>query len=115
MTEFLLIFRNTPPTGDVMPTPEQLKDISKPWMDWIGGIAALDKLSNRGNRLTFSGATVKAGAVTDGPYAEIKEIILGYTIVKADTLAEAIELANGCPVLADGGNVEVRAIAPINV
>lgn len=115
MTEFLLIFRNTPPTGDAMPTPEQLKDISKPWMDWIGGIAAQDKLSDRGNRLTFGGATVKTGAVTDGPYAEIKEIILGYTIVKADTLSEAIELAKACPVLPDGGNVEVRAIAPMNV
>jgi len=115
MTEFLLIFRSTPPTGDAVPSPEQLKEISKPWMDWIGGIAAQDKLSNRGNRLTFGGATVKPGAVTDGPYAEIKEIILGYTIVKADTLGEAVELAKACPVLAVGGNVEVRAIAPMNV
>jgi YCII-related domain len=114
MKEFLLIFRNTPPTGDIMPTPEQLKDISKPWMDWIGSIAAQDKLANRGNRLTFGGATVKTGAVTDGPYAEIKEIILGYSIVKVGTLEEAIELAKGCPVLPDGGNVEVREIAPMN-
>jgi hypothetical protein len=114
MKEFLLIFRNTPPTGNDMPSPEQLKDVSKPWMDWIGGIAAQDKLANRGNRLTFGGATVKTGAVTDGPYAEIKEIILGYSIVKTDTLEEAIELAKGCPVLPIGGNVEVREIAPIN-
>ena len=114
MKEFLLIFRNVPPAGNAMPTPEQLKEVSKPWADWLGGIAAQGKLSNLGNRLGFAGATVKADTVTDGPYAEIKEIILGYSILKTETLEEAIELAKGCPVLALGGNVEVRYIAPMN-
>jgi hypothetical protein len=115
MKEFLLIFRNAPSTGDAALTPEQLKDISKPWQDWMGSIAAQGKLANIGNRLSFDGATVKADAVTDGPYAEIKEIILGYTLVKTDTQDEAIELAKGCPILSAGGNVEVRYIVPMHV
>ena len=110
MKEFLLLFRNAP-TGAPALSPEELKNISKPWQDWIGGIAAQNKLASQGNRLGFEGATVRpANFVTDGPYAEIKEIVLGYTIVKTESLEEAIELAKGCPVLNMGGNVEVRAI-----
>jgi hypothetical protein len=110
MKEFLLIFRNVAPTGDAVLSPEQLKDISKPWIDWMGGMAAQNKLASQGNRLSFDGATVKADGITDGPYAEIKEIILGYSIVKTDTLEDANELAKGCPVLLAGGSVEVRGI-----
>jgi len=114
MKEFLLIYRNVPPTGDSVPTAEELKEISKPWLDWMGSIAAQNKLANQGNRLGFEGATLKGDTVTDGPYAEIKELILGYTIVKTETLAEAIEVSKGCPILAVGGNVEIRAIVPMN-
>jgi hypothetical protein len=114
MQEFLLLFRNAPDSTSRL-SPEQLKNISKPWQDWMGSIAAQNKLADRGNRLGFEGATVKLNAVTDGPYAEIKEIVLGYTIVKTDTLEEAIELAKACPAVTMGGNVEVRSIVPINV
>jgi hypothetical protein len=114
MKEFLLIFRNVPPSGDAVLSPEQLKDVTKPWMDWMGSMAAQNKLVSPGNRLGFEGATVRPDTVTDGPYAEIKEIILGYTIVKADTLDEAKVLAKGCPILEAGGNVEIRYIVPMN-
>ena len=113
MTEFLLIFRNTPPTGDAMPAPEQLKDISKPWMDWIGGIAAQNKFSG-GNGLPFDNSRVVTanGLVTNGPFGDIKETIGGYIIVKADSVDEAVEFAKGCPVLqGEGNSVEVRKIA----
>ena len=42
---------------------------------------------------------------------EIKEAIGGYSIVKAASIEEAAELSKGCPILASGGNVEVREIA----
>lgn len=85
--------------------------MTKKWMDWIGGIAAQDKLIDRGNRLDSAGKVVRPNqVVTDGPYTEIKELIGGYSLVKADSLEEAAELAKGCPVLALGGNVEVREI-----
>jgi hypothetical protein len=85
--------------------------MTKRWMDWIGGIAAQNKLGDRGNRLFPSGKVVKPGnIITDGPYSEIKESIGGYSIVKADSLEEATELAKGCPALTVGGSVEVREI-----
>ena len=115
MKEFLLLFRSAP-SGEPRPSPEQLQNITKPWQAWMGSIAAQNKLANRGNRLDFEGATVRPGnVVTDGPYAEIKEIMLGYTLVKTDSLEDAIELAKGCPVLNMGGNVEVRSIVEINM
>jgi hypothetical protein len=114
MNEFILLFRSAQ-NGDARPTPEQLKDISKPWQDWMGSIAAQNKLANRGNRLGFEGAAVLPGnVVTDGPYAEVKEILGGYIVVKTASMDEAIELAKGCPILNTGGNVEVRSIVQIN-
>ena len=115
MKEFVLVFRNVPPPSDVVFTPEQMQNATKPWMDWVGSIAAQDKLASRGARLGFDGATVKPDVVTDGPYAEIKEILLGFIVVKTETKEEAIALAKGCPVLAQGGNVEVRDIIPVNM
>jgi hypothetical protein len=49
--------------------------------------------------------------VTDGPFVESKEIVGGYSIVKADNIDKAAELAKGCPGLLTGGIVEVRALA----
>jgi hypothetical protein len=93
-------------------TPEEMQAMSKRWMDWLGSIAAQNKLTDRGNRLESSGKVLKGDSmVTNGPYAEIKESIGGYFIVKADSYEAAVELAKGCPILTLGGNVEVREIS----
>jgi hypothetical protein len=93
-------------------TPEEMQAMSKRWMDWLGNIAAQNKLTDRGNRLEGSGKVIKGdNTVTNGPYAEIKESIGGYSIVKAGSYEAAIELAKDCPILKLGGNVEVREIS----
>jgi hypothetical protein len=111
MKDFLLLFRtdyNTMPKG----SPEEMQASTKRWMDWIGGIAAQNKLTERGNRLVPDGKVLKPGnVITDGPYTEIKESLVGYSVVKAATLEEATELAYGCPILKIGGNVEIREIS----
>jgi hypothetical protein len=111
MKEFLFIYRrdvNNIPKG----SPEEMQKETKRWMDWIGGIAAQNKLSDRGNRLDLDGKVLKnKSLITDGPYMETKESIGGYSIVKADTLEEACEMAKGCPVFSIGGSVEVREIS----
>ena len=110
MKDFLFVFRSeTSPRTNA--SPEQLQANMKLWMDWIGGIAAQNKLIDRGNRLETGGKVVKPGnLITDGPYIETKEMIGGYTLVKADSIDEATEMAKGCPILTFGGNVEVREI-----
>ncbi|CDX52427.1 conserved hypothetical protein [Mesorhizobium plurifarium] len=50
--------------------------------------------------------------VTDGPFAETKEQLLGFVMIEAADLAEALKIAEGIP-LAELGTVEVRAIYDI--
>lgn len=109
----MMIFRNEYNPA-FTPTPEQLQASIKQWQDWIGGIAAQGKFSST-NRLGFDGKTLKAnGVIADGPYAEVKEIIGGYIIVKATNIDDAIKLAEGCPILSIGGHVEIRNVIPMN-
>lgn len=113
MSEFMLIFRSAM-NPEMQPSPEQMQASIKQWQDWIGGIAAQGKFVST-NALGFNGKTLKAdGVITDGPYAEIKEIVGGYVIAKADSIDDAIKLAEGCPILAVGGHVEVRDVMVFN-
>lgn len=110
MKEFLLLYR-TDYAGMKNATPEQAQASMKLWMDWLGGIAAQNKLTAKGERLHDSGRIIKNNSVvTNGPYTDIKESIGGFSIIKANDYEEAVELSKGCPVLQTGGNVEVREI-----
>lgn len=113
MNEFMMIFRHPVP-GETALSPEQLQTGIELWQNWIGGIAAQGKFVST-NQLGFQGKTLRPGrVVTDGPYAEVKEMVGGYVIVKAASLQEAVDLAEGCPILAMGGHVEVRDIMKID-
>jgi hypothetical protein len=113
MKDFLFVFRNDPAVM-LKRSPEEMQAITKKWMDWIGGIAAQNKLSDRGNRLESTGKVLRGNkVVTDGPYTELKETLGGYSLVKANSLQEAAKLAEGCPVFEVGGSVEVREISPM--
>lgn len=110
MKEYLLVYRADYKT---MPkrSPEEMQAVTQKWMNWVAGIAAQGKLADRGNRLMSEGQVLQSdGLVSDGPYTEIKESILGYSLVKATSIDEATALADGCPILAFGGNVEIREI-----
>lgn len=110
MTEFMMIFR-TEKMDNSGQTPEEMQAIMQVWQDWIGGIAAQGKFVGT-NGLNTDGKTITSeGVVTDGPYAELKEIVGGYIIVKAENLDEAVALSDGCPILdIPTGKVEVRGI-----
>ncbi|HEY9047287.1 MAG TPA: transcription initiation protein, partial [Ohtaekwangia sp.] len=62
MKEFLLVFRREAANGMQL-SPEQLQQLTKPWQDWIGSIAAQNKLSARGNRLEGIGTVIKPNNV----------------------------------------------------
>jgi hypothetical protein len=110
MKDFLFVFRSDYNIQRNR-SPEEMQATTKKWMDWVGGIAAQNKLKDRGSSLTGSGKVVRANnLITDGPYTEIKELIGGFTIVKAGSLEEAAGLAKGCPIFEVGGSVEVREI-----
>ncbi|WP_027053200.1 YciI family protein [Mesorhizobium erdmanii] len=50
--------------------------------------------------------------ITDGPFAETKEQLLGFVMVEAGNLEEALDIAAGIP-LAELGTIEVRAVYDI--
>ena len=116
MNEFLLIFRRDFNTKETQPSPEHLQNMMKDWQNWMGSIAARNKLVNSGNRLSEEGKVVKPGSlITNGPYVELKEAIGGYIIIRAESMDEAAEISKGCPILTIGGNVEVRTIIPMKL
>ena len=73
-----------------------------------GVLLALDGLHppSMGARITFSGGKPK---VTDGPFAEAKEVLGGYWIIQVKSKAEAIEWASRCPA-SDNETIEVRQV-----
>ncbi len=114
MKEFALIFRNNT-TNEAKLSPDDITTLTTKWQEWMGGIAGQGKLANPGARLGFDGRAVKpAKVVTNGPYAEISEVLRGLIIVNAESIDDATEIAKGCPILTIGGHVEVRDIIQIN-
>ena len=112
MKEFLYIFRG----GDARDnqTPEQMQEHMQKWGAWMGQMAQEGKLV-RGEPLQKEG-NVWTGVdkvLTDGPYAEGKEIVGGYLLIKENDLEAATALAESCPILEHDGTVEVREIAPL--
>jgi len=65
--------------------------------------------SSRGARFSFRGGKP---TVIDGPFAEAKELIAGFSIIEAGSLAEVVELVKDWPQVDGHGNVQVE-IRPI--
>jgi hypothetical protein len=65
-----------------------------------------DPLKGGGTTLRMRGGEL----VVDGPYAETKESVGGYFLIQAADLAEASDVARGCPILTYGGVVELREL-----
>lgn len=111
MEEYLLLMRLDIITKEAQPSPEQMQEYMKMYRDWVGGIAAQGKFV-KGVGLSTEGRVARAdGVVTDGPFAELKESLAGFIIVKADSFDEAEAMARECPILGGQGNtVEVRKV-----
>jgi hypothetical protein len=73
-----------------------------------GVLLALDGLQppSMGARVTFSGGKPK---VTDGPFAEAKEVVGGYWMIQVKSKEEAIEWAKRCPA-SDNEVIEIRQV-----
>ncbi|WP_183562248.1 YciI family protein [Mucilaginibacter sp. SP1R1] len=111
MDEFVLLFRMDIITREAQPSPEQLEDYMKQYHDWVGGIAAQNKFIG-GTGLSTEGRVLKYNdVITDGPYAEIKESVAGYIMIKAKDFDEAVSLSKACPMLnGEGNSIEIRKI-----
>jgi hypothetical protein len=93
----------------VPPSQEHMAEMGKfiQEMAKAGVLLATDGLqsSSKGARVRLSGGKL---TVTDGPFAETKELIAGFAIVQLKSKAEAIELAERFLKLAGDGENEIR-------
>ncbi|MGH8169316.1 MAG: YciI family protein [Steroidobacteraceae bacterium] len=78
---------------------------------WYERLVAEGKLKP-GRRLAIEGKRVSRAGITDGPFAETKEVIGGYWLIVAGSLEEAAAIAAGSPCLACGLTYEIRLIDP---
>ena len=110
MSEFVYLYR-----GYELPaSPEELQKKTAKWMSWLKDLSDKGQLKSFGDPLEPAGKVVKGAKkqVIDGPYAEAKDVVGGYSIVVARDLQQAVEFSLGCPIFEDGGSVEVRPIGP---
>jgi hypothetical protein len=54
--------------------------------------------------------SIRASGITDGPFIEAKEVVLGFYVVEATDLDAALAIARRNPILKQGGGVEVRPV-----
>jgi hypothetical protein len=109
---FLLLIRNSGSDVHAHLTPEQRTQLARQWNDWFESLAAKGKVAHA-NPLDPAGRVVSGSRgerVTDGPYAEGKEIVGGYFMLAVAGLDEATAIARQCPGLPLGMTVEVRQV-----
>lgn len=110
-TEFMLLFRGNDWHKGL--SAEQMQQVSDKWMAWFkrltdeGRVVAGSPLEAEGKIVSGKNGRV----VADGPFAESKEAIGGYFLLRVETLDEAVAIAKACPGLPYGVEVEVRPVA----
>lgn len=112
MSKFMFIFRGGGIVIQPPPPPAEVGAHLAKWTAWVdaltkGGHAEthLPPLENGGNVVRGSSKTV-----TEGPYAEAKDLVSGILVITAASLDAAVELARGCPIYEYDGSVEVRPL-----
>ena len=115
MSDFVFLFRSSEEgRRAAMGTPESAQRSLQAWMTWINDLEKNGHLKSRGQPLEASGKIVREQLVTDGPFVEAKDIVLGFMVIQAPDVAHAAEIAKGCPIAIGGGSVEVRPVMQLN-
>lgn len=107
---FMIIGRATKESeAGILPKPEAFEAMQAYHEELVksGILLGAEGLAptSKGARVKFSG---DQRTVIDGPFAESKELIAGFTIIQVKSLAEAIEWVKRAPNLAPNGETEVE-------
>jgi hypothetical protein len=98
--------------GDWTKRPaREIQAAMEEWGAWFKQLEAKGVLRNPGSALAPGGAVVKrngSGFVTDTTMAEVKELIGGFTIIRADSVQKAAEIAQGSPFLRNNPTGRIR-------
>ena len=106
MSQFVFLYRESK-----KPTPKELEERMARCLAWFDDLRKNGHLAQYGHPLNRTdGRVVKKGEVTDGPYAETKDIVIGFSVIEAKDIDEAERLANACPLLDFDCILEVRPV-----
>jgi hypothetical protein len=113
MKKFIMLLHDAGFPADI--SPDQIQAIIQRYVKWRQTIQQNGR-KVEGHKLTDGqGRVMRGGAgstkVTDGPYAEAREVIGGLFIVEANSYEEVVELSKDCPHL-DFGSIEIREVDP---
>ncbi len=97
MPKFVFVYHG----GSMPETPEEGEKVMAKWTAWLENLGAA--VVDGGNPVGKS-KTVFADKVADDGGANPTS---GYSLVNAASIDGAVEMAKGCPILENGGNVEV--------
>ena len=109
-TEYMLLFRGTDWNKDL--SAREMQDAIDRFTSWLDELGKSGKLKI-GQPLADTGKVVsgrKVRTVADGPFAESKEAVGGYWLLQIDSMEEAVQFAEACPLLDFGAAIEVRPI-----
>lgn len=107
--EFMLLFRFEL-TTDYQPTEAEEAAQHQQWGAYIGNLAMQEKLVST-HQLGFSGKLINAQKeVIEGFHISEGQTVGGNMVISAANIDEAVEIGKDCPIIAMGGNVEVREI-----
>lgn len=107
---FMIIGKATKETeAGILPKPEAFEAMGKYNEELVqaGILLAAEGLAptSKGARVKFNG---DERTVIDGPFAETKEVVAGFTIIQVKSLDEAIEWVKRAPNLSANGEAEVE-------
>jgi hypothetical protein len=113
MSQFMFIFRGGGYATPERVSPTEIQQHLAKWNAWTNGLLAAGRLAaSQVLAYPATGKTLRGRdrVVTDGPYAESKDLVSGAIVVEAASLEEASELARDCPIFEFDGSVEVRPL-----
>ena len=107
--KYLCIHRRVPGERQ-QPSPAQMQDMQSVFRRWQEKYKG--NILDMGGPLKSGGKILTTSGVTDGPFAEAKEIVGGYMLVSAESFDHAIEITRESPALMmPGASVEIREVA----
>ncbi len=114
MADYLLIYEGGDYSWMDRP-PEEVRASIQAWGAWFQELERSGNLRNGGAALEWGGAvlSVRDGSIqTDSALPEVKDLIGGFSVIAADSIDEAADLAKGCPFLRNNprGQVVVRPV-----
>lgn len=106
---YLCLHRRAPGERQ-QPSPAQMEDMQAVFNAWKEKYHA--SILDMGGPLKPGGKILTSTGVTDGPFAEAKELVGGYMLVSAESYEQALEIARESPALMmPGASVEIREVA----